>query len=551
MILSDAERKQMHAEWAQKHHTSLNIDEHAEALVALFDAVRAAGKLSPSGLTRLIEKHVRDHDRPVSRDKIIDAYQQMAARGLFPFEQGVLEKLRLSPMRTQSGVAPLAVLTGPFPCPGECIFCPEVAGFPKSYLPDEPGAQRAAISRFDPFKQTASRLRAFENVGHATDKIELLILGATWSAYPQRYQESFIQRCLDALNGTESSSLADAQKTNETADHRNVGLVIETRPDNITMAEVRRLRWLGVTKVQLGAQSLDDAILRLNKRGHDVDATRRAVRLLRLAGFKLHLHWMPNLLGATPESDRADFRRLWDDPALRPDELKIYPCSLIKGTELYPHWERGEYHPYSDQELIELLIDCKSTVPPYCRINRIIRDIPANYIAAGSTTSHLRVVVQREMKQRGLRCNCIRCREIRGEKIDAAALRLETTTYETDATTEHFQSFVTPDGRIAGFLRLSLPSTNVPQDEILDELRGCAVIREVHIYGPALEIGATSRGEAQHTGLGTRLIEQAMQIARNAGYRRIAVISAIGTREYYRKLGFELGELYMARSLDG
>ena len=546
MILSDEERKQMHAEWAQKHRAPLDIDRHAEALLALFDAVRATDHLSPTQVTRLIDKHIHD-DAPASRDKIIDAYKRMAERGTFPFDQRVLDKLRLVPVRTLSGVAPLAVLTGPYPCPGECIFCPEVAGFPKSYLPDEPGAQRAARSRFDPYKQTALRLHAFESVGHATDKIELLILGATWSAYPHKYQEWFIQRCLDALNGTDSASLADAQKTNETAEHRNVGLVIETRPDNVTMAEVQRLRWLGVTKVQLGAQSLDDTILAQNKRGHDVDTTRRAVRRLRLAGFKLHLHWMPNLLGATPESDRADFRRLWDDPALRPDEIKIYPCSLIQGTELYSNWQRGEYHPYTDEELIELLIECKTIVPPYCRINRVIRDIPAHYIAAGSTTSHLRVVAQREMKRRGLECNCIRCREVRSEKVDTGALRLEMITYPTDATVEHFLSYVTPRGKLAGFLRLSLPSPNAPHDEILDELRGAAVIREVHVYGPALEIGTASRGEAQHAGLGTRLIEQAMGLARDAGYKRIAVISAIGTREYYRKLGFELGELYMAR----
>ncbi len=551
MILSDEQRKQNYADWAHKHHASLDIEQRADALRALFDAVRAADNLSPTKLTRLIEKHVRDEDGAVSRDKIIDAYQRMTARGMFPFERSVFDKLRLSPVRTLSGVAPLAVLTGPYPCPGECIFCPEVAGFPKSYLPDEPGAQRAALSRFDPFKQTTARLRAFENVGHATDKIELLILGATWSAYPHKYQEWFIQRMLDALNGAESASLADAQKINETAAHRDVGLVIETRPDSITMAEVQRLRWLGVTKVQLGAQSLDDKILALNKRGHDVEQTRRAVRLLRLAGFKLHLHWMPNLLGATPASDRADFRRLWDDPALRPDEIKIYPCMLIEGTELYTHYQRGEYRPYTDEELIELLIDCKTGVPPYVRINRVIRDIPANYIAAGSTTSHLRVVVQREMKQRGLQCHCIRCREVRNEKVDVDALRPETTTYETDATTEHFLSYVTPRGKVAGFLRLSLPSPAAPRDEILDELRGCAVIREVHVNGPALEIGETSRGEAQHAGLGARLIDQAMQNARNAGYRRIAVISAIGTREYYRKHGFELGELYMVRAVNG
>jgi elongator complex protein 3 len=551
MILSDEQRQQMHAEWAQKHQTSLDLDRHADALRALFDAVRAADDLSPTQVTRLIDQYIRDDGAPVSRDKIIDAYQRMTARGLLPFERRVLDKLRLVPVRTLSGVAPLAVLTGPYPCPGECIFCPEVAGFPKSYLPDEPGAQRAAMARFDPFKQTIARLRAFENVGHATDKIELLILGATWSAYPHKYQEWFIQRCLDALNGADSPSLADAQKSNETAEHRNVGLVIETRPDHITLAEVRRLRWLGVTKVQLGAQSLDDHILALNKRGHAVEATRRAVRLLRLAGFKLHLHWMPNLLGATPASDRADFRRLWDDPALRPDEIKIYPCSLIEGTDLDAHFQRGEYRPYTNEELTELLIDCKTVVPPYCRINRVIRDIPANYIVAGSTTSHLRVVVQREMRQRGLQCRCIRCREVRNEKVDADALRLDAMTYDTDATTEYFLSYITPRGKVAGFLRLSLPSPHARRDEILDELRGCAVIREVHVYGPALEIGTASRGEAQHAGLGTRLIDQAMQIARGAGYRRIAVISAIGTRGYYRKHGFELGELYMARATDG
>ncbi|MDE3088264.1 MAG: tRNA uridine(34) 5-carboxymethylaminomethyl modification radical SAM/GNAT enzyme Elp3 [Chloroflexota bacterium] len=553
MILSNEERQKQHSDWADKHHAPLDIDQHADALLALFSAVRAAGTLSPTKLTQLIDQCIRADAGPVSRDKIIDAYKRMTERGTIPFERDVFERLRLVPVRTLSGVAPLAVLTGAYPCPAECIFCPEVRGFPKSYLPDEPGAQRAAFAHFDPFKQTATRLRGFENVGHATDKIELLILGATWSAYPHKYQEWFIRRCFDALNGADSASLADAQKMNETAAHRNVGLVIETRPDYIDMTEGERLRSLGVTKVQLGAQSLDDRILALNKRGHNVGATRRAVRLLRLAGFKLHLHWMPNLLGATPESDRADFRRLWDDPALRPDEIKIYPCSLIEGTELFAHYQRGReaYRPYTDDELIELLIDCKTIVPPYCRINRVIRDIPANYIAAGSTASHLRVVVQREMKQRGLQCQCIRCREVRSDKVDADALRLEAMTYATDATTEHFLSCVTPRGKVAGFLRLSLPAPNAPRDELLDELRGSAVIREVHVYGPALEIGESSRGEAQHAGLGTRLIDQAMQIALGAGYRRIAVISAIGTREYYRKHGFELGELYMARAVDG
>ena len=539
----------LHAEWQTKHTTPLNLDQHRATLLALFEAIRRADTWSRHRLTQLIMTHIHEGAEPVPQHKIVEAYRQMVARGEVTFDRVVYDRLKLKPVRTSSGVAPVAVLTGPYPCPGKCIFCPEAQGFPKSYLPLEPGAQRAAINRFDPFKQTRARIETLEHNGHPTDKIELLILGGTWSSYPHKYQEWFVQRCLDAMNETESASLIQAQKQNETAAHRNVGLVMETRPDHITLDEVRRLRWLGATKVQMGVQSLDDRILDLNWRGHTVEDSRRAVRLLRLAGFKLHLHWMPNLLGATPQSDVDDFKRLWDDPALRPDEIKIYPCSLIEGTELYQRYQRGEYRPYTDNELVEILVACKSIVPPYCRINRVIRDIPANYIVAGSTTSHLRMVAQQEMKRRGLQCQCIRCREVRAEKIDATQLRLDSLTYDTDATTEYFLSFITPRQRIAGFLRLSLPSPSAPRAEILDELHGCAIIREVHVYGPALEIGAESSGQAQHAGLGARLIEQAMQIARGAGFKRIAVISAIGTREYYRKQGFELGELYMVRSI--
>jgi elongator complex protein 3 len=542
------ERERARHIWREKRRVPIDLDAHRDALFALFDAVRAASQLTPNQLNHLIMQHIRAGDQPIPQEKIVQAYRALVARGDIPFDRVLFERLRLKPVRTLSGVAPVAVLTGPYPCPGKCIFCPEAEGFPKSYLPLEPGVQRAEENHFDPFKQTAARLRTLETIGHATDKVELLILGGTWSAYPHEYQERFVQRCLDAMNGTESNSLAEAQHVNETSAHRNVGMVMETRPDRITLDEVRRLRWLGATKVQLGAQSFDDAILAANCRGHDVSTTRRAVRLLRLAGFKLHLHWMPNLFGATPESDRADFRRLWDDPALRPDELKIYPCSLIEDTELYNRWQRGEYRPYSDDELLELLIDCKATVPSYCRINRVVRDIPSSYIVAGNRTSNLRLVVQRAMRQRGLQCNCIRCREIRNEKVIADELRPDTITYQTDATTEYFLSYNTSRARIAGFLRLSLPSSNAPLDEILEELRGCAVIREVHVYGHALEIGAESSGAAQHIGLGASLIEQAMQIAGGAGFKRIAVIAAIGTHEYYRRLGFKSGELYMART---
>ncbi|MBM3129630.1 MAG: tRNA uridine(34) 5-carboxymethylaminomethyl modification radical SAM/GNAT enzyme Elp3 [Chloroflexi bacterium] len=547
--MNQPERERARREWRARRDTPINLDQHRDALLALFDAVRADENLTRPKLNRLIMRHITAGNQPVPQEKIVAAYRQLAARGVIQFDRALAERLQLKPMRTMSGVTPVAVMTRAHPCPGKCIFCPDAEGFPKSYLPLEPGAQRAEEHHFDPFAQTAARIKTLETIGHATDKIELLILGGSWSAYPHAYQEWFVQRCLDAMNERASSSLIDAQSANETAAHRNVGMVMETRPDLITRDEVRRLRWLGATKIQMGAQSLDDKILAANCRGHTVADTRRAMRLLRLAGFKLHLHWMPNLFGATAESDRVDFARLWDDPALRPDELKIYPCSLIEGTELYARWRRGEYRPYTDDELVELLIACKLRVPPYCRINRVVRDIPASYIAAGNTTSDLRVVVQRALRARGLQCQCIRCREVRDDKIAAEELRLDLLSYQTDATTEHLLSFVTPRNRLAGFLRLSLPSPDAPRAEILDEARGAAMIREVHIYGRALEIGADSSGDAQHTGLGTRLIERATQIARAAGFKRLAVIAAIGTREYYRKLGFALGELYMTRAI--
>ena len=527
---------------AADEQAAQDIGQFGDALQDLFAALAQDKDTSPVHIHHVIERYV-----PIPKDRIIQAYRRMTASGRVSFDAAVIDRLRITPVRTISGVAPFAVLTGPYPCPADCIFCPDAKGMPRSYLPEEPGAQRAKAARFDPFRQVMLRLQMLDDEAHPTDKIELLVLGATWSAYPHKYQEWFLRRCLDALNGRESATLAQAQTVNENAAHRCVGLVVETRPDYIDMAEVRRLREFGVTKVQMGIQSLDDAILAANRRGHTVQDARRAMRLLRLAGFKLHVHWMPNLLGATPDSDRADFRRLWDDDAFRPDELKIYPCNLIAGTELVKYYERGEYRPYTDQELVELLVDCKPLIPPYCRVNRIMRDIPAQYVAAGSIASHLRQVVQRELKRRGLACHCIRCREVRGEKVDPDDLRIDEFAYTTDATVEHFLSYVTGRGKVAGFLRLSIAKPDVPRAEILDELHGAAVIREVHVYGPALELGAASRGEAQHLGLGARLIERAAEIAHAAGAGRMAVISAIGTRAYYRKQGFELGDLYMTR----
>jgi elongator complex protein 3 len=437
---------------------------------------------------------------------------------------------------------------------------------PKSYLPDEPGAMRGLEHQFDPYAQVRSRIEQLKSVGHPTDKIELLILGGTWSSYRRDYQEWFVKRCFDAMNeishrdieNTEKEKINPAERSdslvnlpeahtiNETAHHRNVGLVIETRPDEINLDEIRWLRHLGVTKVQMGAQSLDDHILEVNKRGHDVECTRQATALLRAAGFKIVLHWMPNLLGATPESDRADFARLWDD--FCPDEIKIYPNQLLANAELYEYWQRGEFHPYTTQQLIDLIVDIKPTIPRYCRVNRVIRDIPSTNVVEGNRRTSLRQDIHNEMKRRGTECQCVRCREVRGKTVQAEALKLDDMVYQAGAAEEHFISYVTPDDKLAGFVRLSLPGSDSPRTGIND-LDGAALIREVHVYGQSLAVGAEKKGAAQHAGLGTRLLEEAQSVARATGFKRMAVISAVGTREYYLERGFERGELYLTKTL--
>ena len=496
----------------------------------------------------------------LSKAMLVAAYQQMVDNDVIEEDTALLERIRMKPVRTLSGVTTVTVLTKPYPCPGKCIFCPTDIRMPKSYLPDEPGAMRGLEHNFDPYAQVASRLASLENLGHPTDKIELLILGGTWSSYRRDYQEWFIQRCFDAMNtplpsasphfpqqnGESEGGLPEVQLLNESASHRNVGLVIETRPDEITPDELRWLRHLGVTKVQMGAQSLDDHILEINKRGHDVESTRKAVALLRAAGFKIVLHWMPNLLGATPASDRADFARLWD--GFCPDEIKIYPNQLLANAELYEYWQRGEFTPYTTQELIDLIADIKPGIPRYCRVNRVIRDIPSNNVVEGNRRTSLRQDVQDEMKRRGTRCECVRCREVRGKPVSADQLRLDDLVYQTGTAEEHFISFVTPDDGLAGFIRLSLPNADAPQTGLRD-LDSAALIREVHVYGQSLPVGAEQVGAAQHAGLGTRLLQEADAVAKAHGYRRMAVISAIGTRPYYLDRGFERGELYLVKSL--
>ena len=510
-------------------------------------------------VTRTLRSHpLKDGSGYLNKSMLVSIYHEMVAAGEISEDARLLERIRMKPMRTLSGVTTVTVLTKPYPCPGKCIFCPTDVRMPKSYLPDEPGAMRGLEHQFDPYAQVRSRIEQLKSVGHPTDKIELLILGGTWSSYRRDYQEWFVKRCFDAMNSLTSASLplgehrlvegelTEAHTFNETAHHRNVGLVIETRPDEITADEIRWLRHLGVTKVQMGAQSLDDHILEINKRGHDVECTRQATALLRAAGFKIVLHWMPNLLGATPESDREDFARLWKD--FCPDEIKIYPNQLLANAELYEYWQRGEFKPYTTQELIDLIADIKPAIPRYCRVNRVIRDIPSTNVVEGNRRTSLRQDVHDEMKRRRTHCECVRCREVRGKSVDAASLELDDLVYRAGAAEDHFISYVTPDDRLAGFVRLSLPGKDSPQTELSD-LDGAALIREVHVYGQSLPVGAEKAGAAQHAGLGTRLLAEAERVAQKNGFKRMAVIAAVGTRGYYLERGFERGELYLIKTL--
>ena len=489
----------------------------------------------------------------LAKHALVAAYREKVSLGEWEDDPVLLAKIRMKPIRTLSGVTTITVLTKPHPCPGECIFCPSEEGLPQSYLSDEPGARRGVEHAFDPFTQVSSRLKALHEVGHPTDKIELLILGGSWTAYPASYREWFIRRCFEALNQENPNddigevSLADVQKTNSQARHRNVGLVVETRPDLITIENLVEMRRQGVTKMQLGIQSMDDRILQLNKRGHSAEEAEEAICLVRAAGYKVVVHWMPNLLGATPQSDREDFARLWREGGVNPDEMKIYPCQLLRNAELYQYWERGEYRPYEEQELIDLLADIKPTVPRFCRINRVIRDIPSNHVVEGNRNTSLRQDVAQEMKKRGSSCQCIRCREIRKGKIDDRNLVLDDQVYKAGWAEEHFLSYNTQDDNILGFLRLSLPSANhfFP----VEELQDAAIIREVHVYGQSVELGGESSGSVQHRGLGSSLIEKAAEIALSKGYRKLTVISAVGTREYYAARGFTLTDLYMVRDL--
>jgi elongator complex protein 3 len=510
--------------------------------------------------------------------------------------------LRIKDVRTDSGVAPITVLTKPWACPGKCVYCPTEARMPKSYISSEPAAARALTLDFDPYRQVTQRVGALERNGHQANKIELIIKGGTWSAYPWKYRRWFVKRCFDAANhfvshrnpgldpGTESRlvgrnvklrypSLEASLKANEKAGYRIIGLTVETRPDRIDAEEIKRLREIGCTRVELGVQTLSDNILKLTKRGHTVADVIRATALLKTAGFKVDYHILPGQPGSTPKRDLEDFQRVFADPDFRPDMVKIYPCVVMKGSELYEWTERGEFKPLEGTQLRDLLIEMKTLVPRYCRISRIIRDFPAKDIASGTKVTNLRDEISHEMKKRGLACVCLRCREaghvpeVRGMKYAIRPCLFEEW-YDNAGGREVFLSVEDKDRKaVFAFLRLRLPPPSViarrparrvdgavsedcsaplAMTQIYSDfpvLRDAAIVRELHTYGTALDLNQTRSDAVQHKGYGKMLMQEAEKIAEREGYMKVAVISGIGVREYYKMLGYKLKETYMVKHL--
>lgn len=537
-----------------------------------------------------------------SNRQLIQAYQNLIKKKRIKANKNLESLMKKADIRTLSGIAVVTSLTKSYRCPGNCVYCPEEAKMPKSYLSSEPAAARALALQFDPYRQMVSRIETLEKNGHPTDKIEYIIKGGTWNSYPLKYQYWFILESFRACNEikktknikykTESNninkySLSDLQtelekqqRKNETAKHRIIGLTLETRPDAITPETIYHMRQQGCTRIELGLQAPDDKILKLVERGHTVQQFKDALFLLRQAGFKVDLHFMPDLPGSTAKHDVEMYKQLFSDPGFKPDMVKIYPCTVIKSAPLYDWYKTKKYKPYNEKKLFEALIEMKINTPRYCRISRLIRDIPNPDIEAGNAITNLREELKKEMNQRGLKCNCLRCREVGHSDIKttkqknnkAIKPKLFIDKYETVGGDEYFLSYEDKK-RIAvfAFLRLRIPllgkeGSGVVEDksinplslplskgekiyELLPEIKDSAFIRELHTYGQLVNVGKNDAEASQHKGWGKKLVAEAEKIAKKNKLKKVAVISGVGVRGYYRKLGYKKVKTYMIKKI--
>ncbi|MCL5437282.1 MAG: tRNA uridine(34) 5-carboxymethylaminomethyl modification radical SAM/GNAT enzyme Elp3, partial [Candidatus Thermoplasmatota archaeon] len=456
----------------------------------------------------------------------------------------VLPIVRLKPSRTLSGIASVAIMTSPYNCPhGTCIYCPGGAwkNSAQAYTGKEPAARRAGMNDFDPYRQTKSRLEQLNAIGHSTNKIDLIIMGGTFTARTEEYQRWFVKRAFDAMNGFDAKDISEAHAFNERAENRCIGLTVETRPDQLSQHQIDFSLGLGATRVEIGVQCLFDEVLRRANRAHDVQSVIDSTARAKDSGMKVGYHMMPGLPGMTDEMELENFTRLFSSPSFRPDMLKIYPTLIIEGTPLYEMHRKGLYDEYTLEKAVKLLARVKKDIPEYVRIQRIQRDIPAPMISAGVKKSNLRELVRVEMERQGWKCGCMRCREvghlgIAEQGIKSSEVDLRSMEYEASGGVEHFISFEYNDA-IVGYLRLRLPPS------------GPAYIRELKVFGRVVPVGEDSHQDWQHKGYGSRLVAQAEEISRNAGYGRIRVTSGVGVRDYYRRLGYDRDSFYLGKNI--
>lgn len=471
----------------------------------------------------------------------------------------LLQILKLKPVRSISGVNVVAVMTKPQPCPKDepCIYCPGglASGTPQSYTGKEPAALRGLQYEFNPYEQVRGRINQLKAIGHDVSKIELIILGGTITAMPVDYQRNFIKRCLDAINGIESESLIKAQILAETSKIRNVGISIETRPDWINESQINHLIESGVTRVELGVQTIYDDIYELINRGHTIRDVDIATRILKDSGFKLVYHIMPNIF-TTYERDLKMFKTLFKDKRFKPDAIKIYPTLVLEGTKLYNMWKEGKYNPYQTERVIDLIVEVKKIIPKWVRIQRIQRDIPSNLILAGVNTSNLRQLIHKKLQQKGVKCRCIRCREV-GHRmlkeditpnLDNVELMVE-----REKASEGEDVFISFEDAVndvlIGYLKLRIPSENAHRLEVTS--KSSSIIRELHVFGPMVPVGKHKSEAWQHKGYGRRLLTEAERLSREEyDKEKIIILSALGTKQYYMKFGYRYDGPYMSKKLN-
>jgi elongator complex protein 3 len=470
----------------------------------------------------------------------------------------ILKLLQRKPVRTISGVTVIAVMTKPWHCPKEepCVYCPggPLKGVPQSYTGREPAAMRGSQNNYDPYNQVLHRMQQYEAIGHTVDKIELIVMGGTFPSTPIDYQENFIQRCLDAITGTPSKSLQEAKHHAETSRIRNVGVTVETRPDWAKQTHVDQMLSMGVTRVEVGVQNIYDDIYELVNRRHSVKDVADSTQILKDAGLKIVYHMMPGLPGSNIKRDLKGFETIFSNPDFKPDMLKIYPCLVIEGTKLHEWWKNGQYEPYTTEEAVELIAKIKNIIPKWIRIMRVQRDIPAYLIEGGPRKSNLRELVLNKLQKESLRCRCIRCREVGYRwlkdhvKPDLEEIKVLIEKYDASQGTEHFISFEDPvNDVLIGYLRLRLPSDKAHRPEIRDGQ--CSIIRELRVCGPVVPVGRHLKEAYQHKGCGGALLSMAEEISKEQGHNRILVTSALGTKVYYKRLGYMYDGPYMSKKL--